>query len=314
MGGTRPDLNELAIFGAVAGCRSFTEGARQLRLPKATVSRKLRDLETRLGVQLLYRTTRKVSLTEAGEALLIRWRIIEEQLNDADVAVGRLLASPRGLLRIAAGPTLMSEWVAPLAAAFLSRHPEVRIELMTGSEPVELIGRGADLAVAHAPQADSSLVTRLLASVPTGLYAAPSYLARHGAPATPEALTDHATLFLASSPEDPRVWRLTRGRREVTVPLAPRLTANNLRSLLAGLRAGVGLLAAPRPIVAELALAGLVVPVLPEWAPPPLELRVILPSRRGLPSPVRLFVDLLAEQGAALAALGDPSAGAPPQA
>jgi DNA-binding transcriptional LysR family regulator len=306
MGGTRPDLNELAVFGAVAERRSFTGGARLLRLPKATVSRKISDLEARLGVQLLHRTTRKVSLTEAGEALLARWRLIEEQLDDADAAVGRLLGSPRGLLRVAAGPTLTSEWVAPLAAEFLARHPDVRIELLTGSEPVDLLGRGADLAVAHARQADSSRVTRLLAALPTGLYAAPAYVAGHGAPATPEALAEHATLFLASSPLDPREWRLTRGKRQVTVPITPRLTANNLRSLLAGLRAGVGLLSAPRAIVTGAESAGEVVRVLPEWSPPPLELRAVLPSRRGLPSRVRLFVDLLAERGAALADLAGP--------
>jgi DNA-binding transcriptional LysR family regulator len=311
MGGTRPDLNEFAIFGAVAERRSFTGGARSLRLPKATVSRKIQDLETRLGVQLLYRTTRKVTLTEAGEALLTRWRVIEEQLEDADVAIGRLLGSPRGLLRVAAGPTLMSEWVAPLAAEFLASHPDLRIELLAGSEPVEMVGHGADLAVAHAPQADSSNVARLLATAPTGIYASPGYLARHGTPATPEALAEHATLFLASSPLDPREWRLRRGQRELTVPLTPRLTSNSLQSLLAGLQAGVGLLVVPRALTSSRIAAGQMVQVLPEWSPAPLELRVVLPGRRGLPSRVRLFVDLLAERAAALAAPEGPPPVAP---
>lgn len=302
MNKTAIDLNELAVFGAVAARRSFTGGARLLRVPKATVSRKVRDLEDRLGVRLLHRTTRKVSLTVAGEALLARWRLIEEQLADADAEVGRLRGTPRGLLRVAAPPTLMAEWVAPLAAQFLARHPDVRIDLVARGEAVELVGRGADLAVTHGPQTDSSQVTRLLGTLPTGLYAARTWLARHGSPARPEALSDHATLFFSASPLAPREWRLGRGRREVTVPLTPRLIANDLRPLLAGLRAGTGVLLAPRLSVEALVAAGDVAPVLPEWSPPPLELRVAFPSRRALPPRVRLFVDLLAERAAHLVA------------
>jgi LysR family transcriptional regulator for bpeEF and oprC len=309
MSGTLPDLNELAIFGAVAGRRSFTGGARLLKVPKATVSRKVRDLEARLGVRLLHRTTRKVTLTEAGETLLARWLLIEEQLDEADAAVGRLRGTPRGLLRVAAPPTLMAEWVAPLAARFLVVHPDVRIELLTRSEPVELVGRGADLAVTHGPQFDSSQVTRLLGALPTGLYGSREYLERRGVPHAPEALADHASLFLAATPLAIREWRLTRRRSEVTVPLTPRFTANDLRPLLAGLRAGAGLLLAPRLSVAEGLASGELVAVLPDWSPSPLELRVVFPSRRGLPPRVRLFIDLLIERGATLGAAEAPPTG-----
>ena len=300
MSGTVPDLNELAVFGAVAGRRSFSGGARALRLPKATVSRKVRSLEARLGVRLLQRTTRRVTVTEAGEALLLRWRLIEEQLEDADAALGRLHGAPRGLLRVAAGPTLMGDWVAPLAALFLSRYADVRMELLSVSEPVEQVGRGADLAIAHAPQVDSTRVTRLLAAPPTGLYASRDYLDGHGVPASPEALADHDALLLALSPSAPREWRLRRGRREVVIPLTPRLMGNDLRPLLASLHAGAGVLAAPCALLDGLEAAGQVVRVLPEWSPPPLELRVVFPSRSGLSPRVRLFIDLLVERGATL--------------
>jgi DNA-binding transcriptional LysR family regulator len=301
MNETATDLNELAIFGAVAARRSFTGGARALRVPKATVSRKIRALEARFDVRLLQRTTRKVTLTEAGEALLARWRLIEEQLADADAAVGRLRGTPRGLLRVAASPTLLTEWIAPLAAQFLARHPDVRIELVSSGEPIRLVGRGADLAVTHAPQADSSQVTRLLAALPTGLYAARAYLARRGTPASPEALADHASLYLSVDPLAPREWRLRRGRREVAVPVTPRLQANDLRPLVVALRSGAGLLSAPRVAVAAALASGEVAPVLPEWSTPPLDVRVVFPSRSGLPPRVRLFIDLLAERAAAMA-------------
>jgi len=302
MSGTAVDLNDLAVFGAVAARRSFTGGARMLRTPKATVSRRVRALEARLGVQLLNRTTRKVSLTEAGDALMARWRLIEEQLRDAEAVVGRLRGTPRGPLRVAAPPTLMAEWLAPLAAQFLARHPEVRVELITRSEPVELVGRGADLAVTHGPQVDSSQVTRLIGTIPTALYAARSYLARFAAPRTPGELGDHASLFLATGPLVPREWRLKHGHREVVVPLTPRLIANDLRPLLAGLRAGTGLLVAPRLSVAAALGSGEVVAVLPGWSPPLLEFRVVFSTRQALPPRVRLFIDLLAERGAALSA------------
>jgi len=312
MAETITDLNELAIFGAVAGRRSFSGGARALRLPKATVSRKVRTLESRLGVRLLQRTTRRVSLTEAGEALLARWRLIADQLADAEAAVGRLRGTPRGLLRVAAPPTLMAEWVAPLAARFLARHPDLRVELQARSEPVELVGRGADLAVTHGTQVESSQVTRLLASLPTALYAAPAYLDRHGEPATPEALADHVSIFLAPGPLTPREWRFRRGRRSVAVPLSPRLTANDLRPLIAGVRAGAGLLVAPRVMLEPAVEGGELAMVLPDWAPSPLEVRVVFPSRSGLPPRVRLFIDLLAEQSAAQTASGFAAANEPP--
>jgi len=251
MNGTLPNLNELAVFGAVAGRRSFTGGARQLRLPKATVSRKVRGLEERLGVRLLQRTTRKVTLTEAGEALLARWQLIEEQLEQADAEVGRLRGTPRGLLRVAAPPTLMAEWVAPLAAQFLARHPGVRIELLARSEAVELVGRGADLAVTHGPQRDSTQVTRLLGTLPTGLYAARAYLARQGAPATPEALSEHATLFFASSPITLATWQRISLARSTPCPPTPTISMFVVPSFIsflpcAGRRAGARAAAAPR--------------------------------------------------------------------
>jgi DNA-binding transcriptional LysR family regulator len=143
-------------------------------------------------------------------------------------------------------------------------------------------------------------VTRLLASPPTGLYASRDYLDGRGVPATPEALADHDALLLALSPSAPREWRLKRGRREVVLPLSPRLVGNDLRPLLAALHAGAGVLAAPQATVADLVAAGQVVRVLPEWSPPPLELRVVFPSRSGLSPRVRLFIDLLAERGATL--------------
>jgi DNA-binding transcriptional LysR family regulator len=312
MSGTTIDLNDLAVFGAVAARRSFTGGARVLRAPKATVSRKVRALETRLGVQLLNRTTRKVNLTEAGEALLARWRLIEEHLEDAEAVVGRMRGTPRGMLRVAAPPTLMAEWLAPLAAQFLARHPDVRIELVTRSEPVELVGRGVDLAVTHGPQADSSQVARLIATLPTSLYAARTYLARNGTPLTPADLAEHASLFLASSPLVPREWRLRHGGRDVTVPLTPRLIANDLRPLLAGLRSGTGLLVSPHLSVAASLAAGEVVAVLPGWAPPPLEFRVVFSTRHAVLPRVRLFIDLLAERGEALAASQALLAAGPP--
>jgi DNA-binding transcriptional LysR family regulator len=311
MSGTIPDLNELAIFGAVAERCSFTDGARALQLPKASVSRRVRSLEARLGIRLLQRTTRRVTVTEAGEALLKRWHLIEQQLEEADVAIGRLRGTPRGLLRVAAGSTLMAEWIAPLAALFLARHPTVRVELLSVGDPVGMVGRGADLAIAHAHKEDSSRVTRLLAKAPTGLYASRNYLARHGTPETPEALVDHVALWLGLGPGVPRDWRLWRGRRQVTVPLAPRLIANDLRPLLAALQAGTGVLAAPAVTVADLVASGQVLRLFPDWSLPSLEVRAVFPSRTGLSPRTRLFLDLLVEHGAALFA-PPPPAGPPP--
>jgi len=292
-----PDLNEMRVFGAVATRRSFVGAAQALGMPKATVSRKVKVLEERLGVRLLQRTTRRVSLTEVGAAFLEHCQRIEEEIADAQAVVGLYGARPRGTLRVTAPYTLAREFLAPLLPEFLSRFPEVRVVLMLRNEPVDLVGRGVDVALWAWPLGDTSYATRLIARTRPSFFASPAYLRRRGRPATPEDLSAHDVLLYVGGGGTLRhEWTLHRGGRIVTVPVTPLLACNDLAPLRAAAVAGAGILLASEVMIPEALRKKDLVPVLPEWAGPVNEVRAVFPSRSGLAPKVRVFVDFLVER------------------
>jgi DNA-binding transcriptional LysR family regulator len=296
MSGTISDLNELRVFAAVAARRSFVAASRDLGIPKATVSRKVRDLEERLGVKLLTRTTRRVSLTEAGAGLQERCARIEEEIADAESAVGRLSSKVRGTLRVTSPFTLANALLVPTLPGFLARYPEVRVSLVLKNEPEDLVGRGVDVALVPWPLPDSTLATRLLGVAQTGLYASPAYLKRHGTPRTAADLGQHATLLYARSGKAPAMeWRLQHGPRVEVIPLKPVLTCNDMTPLVAAARQGAGILFVDAARAGVEVHEGSLVPVMPGWTGQPQEVRAVFPSRAGLLPKTRAFIDFLAE-------------------
>jgi len=301
------DLNEMRVFSAVAARRSFVGAARALRMPKATVSRKVRALEERLGVRLLQRTTRRVSLTEVGSVFQERCARIEEEIADAEAAVGRYSDRPRGTLRVTAPYTLARDVLVPFLPEFLRRYPEVRVWLTLKNEPEDLVGRGADVALTPWPLADSSHAARLVASARTALFASPAYLARKGIPRAPEDLSEHDALLYAGGGQAPRFeWTLTKGGRSVTVAVAPVLVCNDMTPLLAAAVAGTGILHAFSPSVADPVTGAALTPVLAGWAGPSVDVRAVFPARSGLAPKVRVFLDFLAGEVAPRIAAGRP--------
>jgi DNA-binding transcriptional LysR family regulator len=292
-----PDLNEMRVFGAVATRRSFVGAARALGMPKATVSRKVKALEDRLGVRLLQRTTRRVSVTEVGSAFLERCQRIEEEIADAQAVVGLFGGRPRGTLRVTAPYTVTREFLAPILPEFLSRYPEVRVLLMLRNEPLDLVGRGVDVALWPWALGDTSYATRLIARAQPSFFASPDYLRRRGRPARPEDLSSHdVLLYVGGGGTTRHEWTLHRGGRTVTVPVNPLLACNDLAPLRAAAVAGSGILLAPEVTVPEALRRKELVPVLPEWAGPVTEVRAVFPSRSGLAPKVRAFVDFLVER------------------
>jgi DNA-binding transcriptional LysR family regulator len=291
------DLNDLGVFGAVASRRSFAAAAEALRIPKATVSRKVKSLEERLGLRLLERTTRRVSLTEVGAALLERWARIEEEAAEARAVVESYGAGPRGTLRVTAPYTVGREILSPILPEFLARYPELQVVLLLQNAPTDLIDRGVDVAVWPWPLGDTGLATRLLIRRVPSFYASPGYLKRRGRPERPEELSGHDALLYVGGAGTPRhEWTLHRGSREVTVPIRPVLACNDLAPLRDAAAGGAGILLADALTVLERVRRGELVPVLPGWAGRPIELRAVFPSRRGLAPKVRAFVDFLAER------------------
>lgn len=291
------DLNDLGVFGAVASRRSFAAAAAALGVPKATVSRKVKALEEQLGLRLLERTTRRVAVTEAGAALLERWRRIEAEALEARALVERFGAGPAGTLRVTAPFTLGREYLAPLLPEFLARHPALRVVLVLQNAPDDLIASGLDVAIWPWPLAESSYATRVVARTRQAVWASPVYLSRRGTPRRPADLADHDALLYVGGGGPPRhEWTLRQGARTETVAVRPLLACNDLAPLRAAARGGSGLLLADPTTVAEPVASGELVPVLPGWQGPAVEVRAVFPSRAGLSPKVRALVDFLVER------------------
>src|SRR5690606_16307876 len=180
------DLNDTLVFVKVVELGSFTAAARTLRLPKTTVSRKVHELETRLGAQLLHRTTRKLGLTEAGNIYFAHCQRIAHELDEAESAVGQLQAGPRGWLRVTATHAIGNIWLGPLLGEFHARHPEVRVELLLSNDNLDIVAGEIDVAMRIGRLPDSNLAARKLSVFRTAVYATPEYVERFGEPLHPD--------------------------------------------------------------------------------------------------------------------------------
>lgn len=290
------DLNDTLIFVRVVEHGSFISAARTLGLPKTTVSRKVQDLETRLGAQLLHRTTRKLGLTEAGNIYFEMCQRIARELDEAESAVGQLQGGPRGWLRFTAPYSIGTTWIAPLLGEFHARYPEVRIDMVLNNEPLDFIDQSIDVAlrVGHLP--DSNLVARRLAVFRTQIYASPAYIARYGEPLHPDDLQHHRTLAMSKHRRNGSwFWPLSDGDRLHDVRVEPVLVANDPAALKGALICGEGLMLSGDVMMKPYAEQNLVRRVLPGWTGPEYEFNAVFP--RGQQSPkVRAFVDFLVER------------------
>src|ERR1700753_1828940 len=203
------DLNDIVVFTKVVETKSFTGAAEQLGLPKSTVSRKLAQLEERLGVRLVQRTTRKLALTEIGEAYYERCARIVSDVQSAEQIVTDMQASPRGRVRVSAPVDLSSKYLGAIIAEFMVEHPDISIELDASDRVVDLIEESFDLAVRIGPMPESTLIARKLCVIAQQMAASPSYLAKRGTPKTTEELEDHDRLLF--QPTARITWTLHNG-------------------------------------------------------------------------------------------------------
>ena len=289
----------MRIFTEVADRESFSAAARTLGLSKSAVSKQVGRLEEELGARLLNRTTRRVSLTEAGVAF---YRGGLEALAAAEAARGavtRLSEAPRGRLKISAPVSFSIKRLGPLLAGFLARYPEITLDLTLNDRRVDLVEEGFDLAIRIGVLDDSSLIARKLAPCPMLLCAAPSYLERRGAPAEPRDLAAHDCLIysLRASPEQ---WRFEGPGASRSVKVRGPLEANNGDLLRAAARDGAGIVLLPSFIVGADVESGALRQVLPDWVcPSQSAIYAVYPSSRQLSPKVRVCIDYLAERLAA---------------
>lgn len=288
--------SQMEIFVEVARRQGFTAAAEQLNVSKSHVSKQIERLEEHLGVRLLHRTTREVSLTEVGEIYFRRCEQILSDIRDAERAVSQVHSSPTGTLRVAVPMTFGLMYLESLFDEFLLAHPGLNTEIHYSDELVGLLDANVDAAVRIADLDDSSLIGRQLAPVKMVTVASPDYLAEHGEPKKPEDLRDHSCLRYSYQISGTS-WRY-RGPDgdEVSVQVDGRVTANNGRGLTQAACAGLGIYLAPDFIVADPVRQGELEPVLTNWEGEELTLWVVYPDRRFLARKVRLFVDFLADE------------------
>lgn len=288
-------LSGMAVFAAVVECEGFTAAAKRLNLSKAAVSKQVSLLEERLGARLLNRTTRRLALTEAGQNFYESCQRILAEAEAAVADIGRLQSEPRGMLRISAPASLGETYLAPVIAQFAAQWPDLRVDLDLSDRYVDLIEEGYDLALRVGDLADSSLITKRLATVRRPFVAAPAYLARHGTPQRMADLTQHRGICYALARHGSEVqMRLSSGRRE-NVALDWVFRSNNGRAMVEAACQGLGLLSTPLFLSAAAIQNGRLVPVpLADGEPLSLALQVVFPHAKHVPAKVRLLIETLA--------------------
>jgi DNA-binding transcriptional LysR family regulator len=287
------DLNELLVFAKVVQAGSFTVAARGLRMPKSTVSRKVSELEERVGAQLLQRTTRKLRLTDVGQAYYEHCARIVAEAEQAELAVTRMQAAPHGLLRVTAPLTF--SFLGPIVAEFLKRYPEVQLELVCTDRSVDLVEEGFDVAVRAGRLADSSLIARKLGDIARVVVATPEYLEQRGVPRSPKDLERHDCLVFGAGMEG-NVWTLHSGSRSVQVSVRARIVVNEPDMLRAVALGGAGVTLLPTFLNAADLNTGRLRRILPDWSSPGAPVHAVYAGSRHHSPKVMAFVDFLRER------------------
>lgn len=290
------NLTDIAVFVRIVERGSFTRAAEDLSLSRAVVSKYVSRLEKRLGARLLHRTTRRLSLTEAGAALFEASRGAIERIEEAQAAVAQLQSEPRGRLRVSAPMSFGILHLGNAIADFSREHPLVSLELKLDDRYVNLVEEGIDVAIRIGTLTDSSLVARKLSSTRQVVCAAPQYLAEHGEPEMPEDLATHNCLLYSYS-SAVNVWRFTApDGREIPVAVSGNLRINNGIVEAEAAVAAMGILMSPAFYVGPLIRAKKLKQVLGRYKLAELGIHAVYPQRSQVPPKVRAFVDFLAKR------------------
>ena len=285
-------LTGMRVFVRVAKSGSFVGGARDLAISRAMATKHIMQLESSLGIRLLNRTTRSLSLTEVGAAYLERCQQVLADVEEMEAAVTQLQTEPRGTLKICAPPFIGSSHIAPALAEFLDKHQDLYVELILQGQPRDIIDEGIDIAVFLGALEDTSLIARKLARSPMVVCGAPEYFAKHGIPQHPKDLLKHSCLVnWAMPPRDN--WRFDGAKDKISINVTGRMQANVADPIRIAAVNGLGIVMLPNYIVGADIKAGRLQVILQDYVLSPLEIHAVYPHRKYLSAKVRRFLDFL---------------------
>ena len=292
------DLNDFVWFVKVVDYGGFAAAGRALDLPKSRLSRRIAQLEERLGVRLIHRTTRQFTVTEVGQTFYQHCKAMMVEAEAAEEAVAALQAEPRGVVRITCPITLLHVHVGPMLARFMARYPGINLQLEATNRRVDLVGEGVDIAIRVRPRPfdDSDLVLRVLADRGDCLVAGPALIQRLGEPVVPSELSAWPGLSMNEGKHIHK-WALSGpGGAKAEIHYHPRLITTDMLALREAAMAGIGVVQLPVLMVKDQLASGELVRVLNAWEPRREVIHAVYPSRRGLLPSVRTLVDFLTEE------------------
>jgi LysR family transcriptional regulator, regulator for bpeEF and oprC len=284
-------LEQLATLVAVVDANGFAAAARATNLRKATVSQRIQQLEKRLGVSLLVRTTRSLRLTDEGRAYVEQARRALEAAAQAEQVIAAAKRKPVGVLRVTMHAALASMIFESVVLRYMANNPDVSVHIDTSMRQIDLAREGFDLALRTGPLAESSFIARRIGMMPRIYTASPRWVATHGGLRRPEDLAQHPTIVIEK--EGRHEWPFVVNGRARVVPIRPRLIVSTFDLGVRAAVAGLGVLRSPEHYVESSVVAKTLVPVLAEWTPPPVEVYAVFPSGGALVPKTRVFIDAL---------------------
>jgi len=282
------DLNEMAIFAIVVSSGSFTRAAEKLKLPKSTVSRKVSQLEKRVGVRLINRTTRNLKPTETGKLYFSQCQKMLEQAEEADRVVNNMQSEPSGLLRISTPLSFGTPFFIGVIKQFLEKYPKVNVEIISDNKQIDMLEHEVDIAFRVGPLSDSSLIARNIGTARLSLCASPEYIKKHGLPKSINDLDSHTCI---THPISPWVFQSSNGK--VDFQPQSRMIANDMEMIRKMVREGFGIGAVPQILISEDLRNNSLVKILPDMPFQERTFYLVYPSRREPPSKVVAFTDFI---------------------
>lgn len=292
------DLNTLYYFTQVVEHQGFAAAGRALDMPKSKLSRRIAELEERLGVRLLHRSSRHCSLTEIGQAYYQRCLAMRVEAESAAELIERNRSEPQGVVRISCPTALLNSWVGPMLTRYLLKYPLVELFIESTNRRVDLIHEGFDIAlrVRFPPLEDTDMVMKVLGNSTQSVVGSPAFLPRLSTPASPADLSGLPSLHWGAAQREYQ-WELFGGDgSSALIRHSPRMVTDDLLALRHAAVAGIGIVHLPSVVVRDEIKAGQLVELVPGWAPRSGVIHAIFPSRRGLLPSVRSLIDFLGEE------------------